>query len=168
MGGVSEATRFMEGPKLIFPDIAVTPRFALDESGSYGANTTYFIPRQDPYLLGLLNSRLAYFYFAETCAGLEGKNEKYLRFFGQYLENFPVRHLDLTKKADNEAHDFMVKHVDSMTSLNKQLASAKSAAQKVVLQRQITATDAEIDRLVYDLYGLTDDEIALVEEAATR
>jgi hypothetical protein len=32
-------------------------------------------------------------------------------------------------------------------------------------QRQIDATDKEIDRLVYELYGLTDEEIRIVEEA---
>ena len=39
------------------------------------------------YLLGLLNSKFGYFYFRSVCAGLEGKNEIYLRFFGQYLES---------------------------------------------------------------------------------
>ena len=34
---------------------------------------------------------------------------------------------------------------------------------KSIIQRQIEATDAEIDRLVYDLYGLTEEEIAIVE-----
>lgn len=34
------------------------------------------------------------------------------------------------------------------------------------LQRQIEATDREIDKLVYDLYSLTDDEIKIIEEAA--
>ena len=47
--------------------------------------------------------------------------------------------------------------------LHKKLASAKSEAQTTVLQRQIASTDAEIDRLVYDLYGLTGDEIEIVE-----
>lgn len=53
-----------------------------------------------------------------------------------------------------------------MPGLHKQLSTAKSAAQKAIIQRQIVATDAAIDRLVYDLYGLTAKEIALVEEAA--
>jgi len=35
-----------------------------------------------------------------------------------------------------------------------------------VLERQIAATDRQIDQLVYQLYGLTDDEIKLVESAA--
>jgi hypothetical protein len=52
-----------------------------------------------------------------------------------------------------------------MLLLHKQLAAGKSAAQKSVLQRQIGATDEEIDRVVYDLYGLTAEEIAIVEEA---
>jgi hypothetical protein len=56
-----------------------------------------------------------------------------------------------------------VQLVDSMLTLHKQLAEAKSAAQKEIIQRQINATDAEIDRLVYELYGLTDDEIKIVE-----
>jgi hypothetical protein len=50
-----------------------------------------------------------------------------------------------------------------VTSRNKHLRASKSAAQKAVIQRQIDTTDAEIDRLVYDLYGLTADEIAVVE-----
>ena len=40
--------------------------------------------------------------------------------------------------------------------------ASKSQAQQGAIQRQIEATDAEIDRLVYELYGLTDEEIALL------
>jgi hypothetical protein len=57
----------------------------------------------------------------------------------------------------------MVKLVDSMLAMHKQLSSAKSESQRAAIQRQIEATDAEIDRLVYDLYGLTKEEIAIVE-----
>ncbi len=59
----------------------------------------------------------------------------------------------------------MVNLADSMLALHKQLATAKSESQKTVIQRQIDATDGEIDRLVYDLYGLTKKEIAVVEGA---
>jgi hypothetical protein len=59
--------------------------------------------------------------------------------------------------------DRMVSLVDSMLALNNQLTTVKSAAQKGAIQRQIGATDAEIDRLVYELYGLTKDEIKIVE-----
>ena len=51
-----------------------------------------------------------------------------------------------------------------MLDPHMQLAAAKTAHDKEVLQRQIDATDQQIDRLVYELYGLTDGEIRIVEE----
>jgi hypothetical protein len=81
----------------------------------------------------------------------------------RFIRDLPIRIIDLADKTDKVAHDRMVKLVDSMLALNQQLAAAKSEAQKAVLHRQIDATDAEIDRLVYDLYGLTPEEIAIVE-----
>ncbi len=57
----------------------------------------------------------------------------------------------------------MVSLVDQMLSLNKQLARAKTDQEKTALQRQIDATDRQIDRLVYELYELTEEEIRIVE-----
>ncbi len=156
--------RFMDKPKIIFPDIATTPRFALDEIGFYGSNTIYFIPRCDLYLLGLLNSKLGNFYFIKTCAGLEGKTETYLRFFGQYLEGFPVRPIDLSDHADKSRHDRMVKLVEQMLALNKKLAAAKTDHEQTALQRQIDAADQQIDAVVYELYGLNENEIKIIEK----
>jgi hypothetical protein len=45
------------------------------------------------------------------------------------------------------------------------VSQAKSDHDKTLLQRRIDATDRQINRLVYDLYGLTKDEIRLVEES---
>ena len=47
--------------------------------------------------------------------------------------------------------------------LHKELAEANTSPQKVRTQRVIAATDRQIDRLVYDLYGLTEEEIRVVE-----
>jgi hypothetical protein len=55
-----------------------------------------------------------------------------------------------------------------MHSLQKKLISAKTTHDRTALARQIDATDQEIDRLVYELYGLTDEEIRIVEEATAR
>jgi len=155
--------KFMAEPKIIFPDIAITPRFALDKVGYYGTNTTYFVAKNDLYLLGLLNSKLANFYFLKTCAGLEGKTETYLRFFGQYLEGFPVRTINFADKSDKAAHDRMVKLVEQMLELHPKLAGARTPQEKTALERQIAATDSQIDALVYELYGLTAEEIKIVE-----
>ena len=57
----------------------------------------------------------------------------------------------------------MVSLVEQMLSLNKQLQAAKTDHEKTSLQRQIDVTDKQIDQLVYELYGLTEDEIKIVE-----
>jgi hypothetical protein len=152
-----------EQPKIIYPDIATTCRFALDLDGFFSSNTTYFIPSDDMYLLGILNSQWSHFYFSETCAGLEGGGRTYLRFFGQYLEGFPVRTIDSDDPADVALHDRMVALVECMLDLHKKLAAATILADKTLYQRQIEATDRQIDALVYELYGLTEEEIAIVE-----
>ena len=54
---------------------------------------------------------------------------------------------------------------DSMLQLHKALVLAKTPNEKNALQRQIDARDPQIDQLVYELYGLTDEEIRIVEEA---
>lgn len=149
----------MNGPKIIFPDIATESRFTLDEKGFYGTNTVYFIPHADHYLLALLNSRLAFFFFREICAGLEGTAETYLRFFGQYLERFPV--VEPNVKSRNRIADLAA----SMLSIHISEDAENHPQRKEQIRRQISATDRQIDQLVYELYGLTNDEIRIVEEA---
>jgi len=53
-----------------------------------------------------------------------------------------------------------------MLELNKKLADAKAGHQKTILQRQIEATDKQIDRLVYELCDLTEEEIKILEGAS--
>lgn len=152
--------KHFEGPKIVFPDIAIAPRFILDENGFYGSNTIYFIPGRDLFLLGLLNSKVANFYFRYVCAGLEGKHETYLRFFGQYLEGFPI-----PISINQVCQDKLVMLVEQIIGQHKQKASTTDAVGQERLQRLIDSTDKQIDALVYELYGLTQEEIEIVEAA---
>jgi len=154
--------KLLEGPKIVFPDIATTCRFARDDSGLFGANTVYFIPSDDARLLAILNSRVAFFFFIRTCAALEGTGAAYLRFFGQYLEKFPIPPEDRLPKRRREK---LVELVDLIEDLHKRLDKSRTPHDKTQLQRQIEATDRQIDQLVYELYELTDEEIRIVEEA---
>jgi hypothetical protein len=54
--------------------------------------------------------------------------------------------------------------VERMLDLHKKLHAATLPADKKLYQRQIEAIDEEIDRLVYELYGLTEKEIEIVEK----
>lgn len=58
----------------------------------------------------------------------------------------------------------MVDLVDRMLELNKQKHSGKLAPSQVErVDREIAATDAEVDDLVYELYGITEDERRIIE-----
>jgi len=157
---------FLDGPKIVFPDIATNPRFALDEIGYYGSNTVYFIPRPDLFLLGLLNSCVANLYFSAICAGLEGKTDIYLRFFGQYLEGFPIPRICSSGGLNKNDEDRMNMLVRRILDLHKKLTAAKIPDEKTRIQRQIDTTDKQIDKLVYYLYGLTEEEIKIVENSS--
>jgi len=52
-----------------------------------------------------------------------------------------------------------------MLDLHKRLQTTNTDHDRTTLQRQITATDQQIDHLVYELYNLTPEEIAIVEGA---
>jgi hypothetical protein len=155
----------LENPKLIYPDIAKGPRFFFDDAGTYISNTAYCLATDDLYLLGVLNSKLSWFAIGRisipfgTRAGLF----RY-RLICQYMEQFPVRALDPSDPVDQGRHHRMVKPVEAMLELHKKLAGANTDHEKTVLQRQIDTTDRQIDQIVYEVYGLTDEEIKIVEE----
>jgi hypothetical protein len=67
--------------------------------------------------------------------------------------------------ADKSRHDRLVKLVGQMLALHGQAAATRTPQEQTALTRQIAAVDTRIDRLVYDLYGLTEDEIRIVEGA---
>jgi len=156
----------MQCPKILIPDIADRASFAIDEAGDYAFTSGYGITlrpdvKESPkYILALLNSSLLDLYLKRISTVMRGG---YFRFFTQFIGQLPIRQIDFSNSADKTAHDRMVTLVDQMLALHRQLAAARTPQEKTVLERQIAATDAQIDRLVYDLYGLTDDEIRIVE-----
>ncbi|HYT41746.1 MAG TPA: TaqI-like C-terminal specificity domain-containing protein, partial [Methylomirabilota bacterium] len=59
-----------EQAKIFYPDVSISNKFAIDEEGSYAGNTVYLIPKNDRYLLTLLNSRLIWTYLKRVCTAL--------------------------------------------------------------------------------------------------
>lgn len=149
-----------EKPKLMLPDISLRGNFILDETGEkYCVNTAYIIGSADKYLLGILNSKLITFFYENISPQYRGG---YLRFIYQYLEVIPIREINFDNPADVAMHDNMVALVETMLNLHKQLPGL-SGIQREMVEAQIETADREIDGLVYRLYGLTDDEIGIVE-----
>jgi predicted nucleic acid-binding Zn-ribbon protein len=60
----------------------------------------------------------------------------------------------------------MIELVERMLDLHKQLTKANTPHEQESLKRTIAVTDNQIDALVYELYGLTEEEVGIVEGAA--
>ena len=154
-----------EKPKIIFPDIGKESRFAFDRTGLFTTNTVYFIPLDDLYLLGVLGSSLIWFHLMNVCTVMgDAKKGGRLRLFRQFIDCIPIRPINFDDPADVARHDKMVALVEHMLALHRRLAAASIPADKKLYQRQIKATDRQIDALVYELYELTEEEIAIVED----
>ena len=81
------------------------------------------------------------------------------------FQRFPIRTIDFSDPADVARHDRMVELVQSMLDLHNSPLPAPDH-ERTLLARRIEATDRQIDRLVYELYGLTEEEIGIVEAAS--
>ena len=154
-----------EQPKIIYPDIAKGPRFYLDTSGAYISNTAYCLGTDDLYLLGILNSRLFWFTISNISIpfGTRAGQFRY-RLVYQYMRQVPIRPINNDDLADVARHDKMVALVERMLGLHQKLAAAAIRSDRRLYQRQIEAADRQIDALVYELYGLTEQEITIVEK----
>ena len=113
------------------------------------------------YLLGILNSRFLTYLYQNSEFGQKGRTMA--QFRKGSLDLMPIPLLDKASVKADKQHDKMVTLVEQMLKLHKEKAGARLAQEKAMLQQQIEMTDAQIDRLVYDLYGLTEEEIKIVE-----
>jgi type I restriction-modification system DNA methylase subunit len=163
----------MDREKILTPSIANGACFTFDSkdffyfmgSGGGGGGGYGIILKPEEkmsylYLLGLLNSALSTFYLKKTSSTFRGG---YIALNRQYIEQLPIRTINFADPLDKARHDRMVALVTQMLDLNKKLQEARLEQERTMLSRQIAATDAAIDKLVYDLYGLTEDEIRIVE-----
>lgn len=161
--------------KLLVPSLANSACFASDISGMYyfagsggGGGGGYGIALHSEekishyFLLGLLNSAISTFYLKKISSTFRGG---YFALNRQYIEQIPIRTINFSDPADKARHDKMVALVERMLALHKQKADVKTDHEKNLIERQIEATDKQIDALVYELYGLTEEEIRIVEGA---
>lgn len=162
----------MSKRKLVAQVLAQRASFILDangeycfvgggNAGGYGVQISESSPLSDVYVLGLLNSHLLDWYVKKISTTFRGGYFSYAR---RFIEQLPIRVINFDDPNDALQHRRMVTLVTQMLELHKQLRAARIAADREMLQRQIDATDEQINALVYALYGLTEEEIAVVEE----
>ncbi|OPX61777.1 MULTISPECIES: Eco57I restriction-modification methylase domain-containing protein [unclassified Methanoregula] len=147
-------------PKIIFSAYQRRPAFCYDAKGSYAmTNALVAIHRNDRYLLALLNSALGRFIITRTCP----LTDRGYHVIPPALGKFPVVTPDFDKLRDKTRHNKLVSLVTDILELNRYLAKATTEQERRLVQQEIDATDVRIDALVYEMYGLTPEEIAVVE-----
>jgi type I restriction-modification system DNA methylase subunit/predicted type IV restriction endonuclease len=111
-------------------------------------------------ILGVLNSKLlSYLYVNQITQATKDD-------FPQVTIN-DILGLPFPLDTSNVKMETQAKHLVSiMIDLCEKLPLARTEQEKIVLSRQITSTDRRIDDLVYELYGLTKEEIKIVEGAS--
>ena len=157
----------MASAKILVPDIADRASFALDEEAQYAFVSGYGITLKDnvsetpKYILGLLNSKVLDFYLKQVSTTLRGG---FFRYFTQFIEQLPIRTIDFLNPEEKAQHDKLVSLVANMFELQNKHRESRMEQDKEIYERQIKIVDAQIDRLVCGLYGLTKEEIRIVEE----
>lgn len=132
-----------EQAKIIYPDIAQNPEFTIDANCLFLDCTLFFIPDGTKYLLGVLNSKITQLFFPQICPKVRGK---FMRFKSIYVEQIPIAKPTDTQDA-------------CITELVSQIINIKSNNPNA----DTTALEKEVDIIVYELYGLTEEEIKIVE-----
>ena len=141
--------RAFDQPKIIYTNIGRAMRAMLDRAGFLTADTCFIIPGDNAYLLAILNSKPLDFYFRLALPCLDDPFDGgHMRFFTVEMEHTPIAPAAEPTK-------------QTLAALAEQIQTAKQAdpaADTNALQRRL-------DQTVYDLYGLTAPDIAILEAA---
>jgi type I restriction-modification system DNA methylase subunit len=111
------------------------------------------------FILGVLASSVGGWYL-RTKHGIYDK--LYPWFTKEQLAAFPLPCLDLERGEDRAHHDDIVALVRRMLDLEQKLERARAEADRTILERVRQATDAEIDRMVFELYGFSLPQIEII------
>ena len=112
-------------------------------------------------VIGIINSSLMNFYHAHKYLDLT-KN-LFQKILIQNCKKFPIPRAAFSNQSDKSEKNLIVQLVDQMLESKKQLALAKTDSEKEYLEKKCKGLDRQIDALVYELYGLTEEEIKIVE-----
>lgn len=136
----------MPNPRIFWSDMATKAQFTLANENEtiYINNTCYVMTNAPKHFLGVLNSKLLEWYFFQIATNL-GQGA---RFFKQFVELLPIPQI-------TPQNETIIKHIVQSV---EQIINNTDETQKNTISQQI-------DQWVYKLYGLTDEEIKIVEQA---
>lgn len=152
-------------PTIIIPEYCGILAFQYDRDGSHAPGEPHIvIERDDLYLAGILNSTLARFLFAHLCP----PTDRGYHMSPACVKRFPVITPDFDLRSERIRHDRIAALFNQNLALYEYLRRTKTGQERRFVQQEIDTTDVKIDALVYELYGLSEDDIAVVEDSIGR
>ena len=133
-----------EKPKIMYQVLQVKPCFIYDADSLYCNNSMWFIPSDDKVLLGILNSKMGWWLISKYCTAIQNGFQLIWKYFSQ----IPIA------TGNNSVRGKIADLVIEILLLKKQNPGADT-----------TTLESQIDQLVYQLYELTPEEIAIIEES---
>jgi adenine-specific DNA-methyltransferase len=159
--------RIWQSPKILALQFARRPAFVpVQEPACLPFSINVFAPSEGTqesldYLCGLLNCRLLWKWYQH----LAKRRGVGLEINGRVLARTPIRRIDFSQAGERALHDQIAELARNMIAMNRRRCSAPTAAERAAWAEQLETTDRRLDRLVYDLYCLTDEEVAQVERS---
>jgi len=150
-------------PKILMRQTSDSIRACYDEDCYYCQNSVFIIHSSEinlKFLLGLLNSKLLKFVYK---LGNPQTSKVFAEIKPRVIKQLPIRTINFDDPTEKAQHDKLLALVESMLELQKKYHEARMERDKELYERQIKMVDAQIDRLVYELYGLTEEEVKVVE-----
>ena len=135
-----------------------------DNSSTFVEQSLYFLynNRSDlslKYFTAIINSKLFQFVYYNKLITNKHSTPQLKK---KDLDIFPVLVPELKKKKEKSQHDKLVSLVDQMLAVQKKYHTVTSEDDKKFHKQKIDILDRKIDKLVYELYGLTDEEIKII------
>ena len=154
--------------KILIPDMLVESRVGLDINGEYfhgPAIHSLVLNEQHQelhinYVAALLASKVFWFFISMTSTALRGNA---YRLTPEYINPFPIKLIDFNNKTEVLQQKQIIKHVDQLLQLNQDLQTATLPERKGQIQSKISYCEDRINAIVYELYGLTEKEVRVVE-----
>lgn len=128
-------------------------------SGGFSITISPSAPAHAEYVLGLLNSRLLFWYLRQISNVFRGG---WITCTKQYFGELPIA------VPGQVQHDKLVEMVQEILTATKHSGEARTDRDKAYYQDKCALLDRRIDESVYEIYGLTKQEIALVEDGTPK
>ena len=129
-----------EQPKIMLRAIMQKTTFAFDTEGYYHNDMLYMIPGNNEYLVAILNSSVVWWYLCQVCPDLQNG---FLKAQKEKLFSIPIPNITFDQR-------------NRLVEMINNVKAAKYTDTSIAFER-------EIDEFVYELYGLNQEEIKIIE-----